>query len=946
MGAAHTLAAVNLVNNYTGTLTLAAQLTLNGETSEMTSGTIQQKTPAANGPIVVASTNGGPITTFDWQGGNINPTGGPSTFTVQNGADVIFDQPAGTSGTFGDDLVNNGYLQLNNASTVTLANRPTITNNGLIGITVDNAFGQVLATGDPEVTIQNSGTIVKTTSTGGSYGIDDAVNNKAVDAQINAGDGTLIFKKPDPTTGGSVNQSQGTITVNGAASLQANYGLYQTGGTTIGLSGATINGNVSIFGGTLQQGDGTAGQIGALIIGGNLDFEGGTLQVYVDTTRADQPNGEIRVRGAKGATIKGGVSAQVGLVGEGKGPNTLPEVVLATAPGATITGAPTVDSNGYTKASVEDLKVGKQKDLYLSKPPPKPRMGALTPANGSVTGGTAVALFGQNFTGATGVSFGGTPAASYLVVSDSEIWAVAPAGGAGAVDVTVTTSNGTSDTTSADLFAYSSTLTNTTVSVSSSASTTAYGQNLTLTATVSASGSGTPTGSVTFLDGSGTVLGSGILNSSGVATLTLTGLSAGDDLVTAVYSGDQNYAGAAATPLDQAVTPAATTLTLTSSANPAPTNTPVTFTATAASTAGIPTGAVDFWQVDPSTGADILWLGTETLNASGQATLTLSTLPAGSDAVEGVYLGDGNFNPKSSTLTQVITANTTTTLSASANPATAGQAVTFTASVTGQPGLIPTGTVTFYNGTSVLGTASVMAGIATFRTAALPVGSDSITAVYGGDASNSGSTSAVLTEVVNKAQTMVMLSSSSNPAMEGQPVTFTANVSPLAGVTPTGTVTFYDGTTALGTVTLNAMGTAALTLSNLAVGSHSITAVYSGDATYTASTSSALQEVIDGQGSMTSLTSSQNPAPAGSPVTFTATVMGMPGTPTGQVQFWVLDPTTLLPVTLLGTGTLNGSGQASLTVSSLSSGSYFIEALYLGDSTFNSSSSTLTQQIS
>jgi hypothetical protein len=373
----------------------------------------------------------------------------------------------------------------------------------------------------------------------------------------------------------------------------------------------------------------------------------------------------------------------------------------------------------------------------------------------------------------------------------------------------------------------------------------------------------------------------------------------------------------------------------------------VTFTAAVASTtSGTPTGTALFWQVDPATGADLSLLGAVTLDPTGQATLTLSTLPAGSDTVEAVYLGDGNFNPNATTLTQLILPSTTTTLTSSADPATAGQSVTFTATVTGQPGLTPTGTVTFYDGSSVLGTASVLAGTAIFTTAALPVGSDSITAVYGGDASNSGSTSAALTEVVNKAQTMVMLSSSQNPAMHGQPVTFTASVSPLAGVTPTGSITFYDGSTALGTVTLNAMGTATLTLSNLAVGAHSITAVYSGDANYAASTSSALQEVIDGQGSMTSLTSSQNPAPAGSPVTFTASVMGMPGTPTGQVQFWVLDPVTLLPVTLLGTGTLNGSGQACLTVSSLTSGSYLIEALYLGDGTFNSSSATLTQHIS
>jgi hypothetical protein len=482
-----------------------------------------------------------------------------------------------------------------------------------------------------------------------------------------------------------------------------------------------------------------------------------------------------------------------------------------------------------------------------------PAVGSVMPSTGASTGGSSVLVVGQGFTTATAVAFGSTPASSFAVLSDSEILAVAPAEPAGPVDVTVTGSGGTSATTPADLFSYSSVLNNTTTSLSSSAGTTTYGQALTLTATVSTGGSGTATGSVTFLDGNGTVLGSSSLNSSGIATLTVTNLTPGQDQVTASYGGDVNFAGSAATPIDQTVATADTTLTLTSSANPVTVGSPVTFTAAVASTmSGTPTGTVLFWQVDPTTGNDLALLGTATLDLTGRATLTLSTLPAGSDVVQAVYLGDNDFNPNS----------------------------------------------------------------------------------------------AEMTEVVNKAQPMVMLTSSANPATAGQPVTFTASVTGPAGVTPTGTVTFYDGTTALGTVSLNSMGMASLTLTTLGVGSHSITAVYSGDAPYAAASSSALQEVIDGQPSMTGLTSSQNPAPAGSPVTFTATVSGMSGTPTGQVQFWVLDPRTLMPLTLLGTGTLNGSGQASLTVSSLASGSYFIEAIYLGDSTFNNSSGMLDQVIS
>jgi hypothetical protein len=576
-----------------------------------------------------------------------------------------------------------------------------------------------------------------------------------------------------------------------------------------------------------------------------------------------------------------------------------------------------------------------------------PTVTGATPAVGASAGGSAVLVTGQFFTGATAVSFGGTAALSFSVLSDMQLLAVAPALPAGAVDVTVTTAAGASATNPADQFTASSTLSPTTTTLSSSGNT-SYGQALTLTATVSAA-SGTPTGSVTFLDGDGDLLGTAAVNGAGVATLTVTSLDAGSGQLTALYTGDPNFAGSAGT-LEQTVNQAATTTTLTTSMNPAVAGTPVTLTVAVTSTlAGTPTGLVLFWQVDPVSGADLNLLGAGTLDGASQATLTLATLPAGSTTVQAQYLGNQDFTgSNSAALTQVVTlGSTTTTLSSSLNPATAGASVTFTADVSSQAGLIPTGTVTFYNGASVLGTAAVNAGLATFTTTALPVGTDSITAVYGGDASNSGSSSAVLSEVVNPAQTLVMLSSSSNPALPGQPVTFTANVMGAGGVTPTGTITFYDGTAVLAVVSLDGTGMAALTVSDLAVGAHSITAVYSGDATYAASSSSALQEVIDGLASSTSLTSSQNPAPAGTPVTFTATVSSlMEGTPTGQVQFWVLDPATLLPVTLLGAGTLNSSGQANLTVSSLTSGSYLIEALYLGDGTFNSSSATLTQQIS
>src|SRR5205823_1161246 len=147
----------------------------------------------------------------------------------------------------------------------------------------------------------------------------------------------------------------------------------------------------------------------------------------------------------------------------------------------------------------------------------------------------------------------------------------------------------------------------------------------------------------------------------------------------------------------------------------------------------------------------------------------------------------------------------------SANPSVSGQPVTFTATVkarTAGAGT-PTGTVTFNDGASTLGTGTLDgAGQATFVTSTLAGGALPITASYGGDATFSGSTSSTLTQTLTKPTRRTVDLSSANPSLSGQPVTFTATVtakSPGAG-TPTGTVTFKDGSTILGTGTLDGSG--------------------------------------------------------------------------------------------------------------------------------------------
>jgi hypothetical protein len=218
-------------------------------------------------------------------------------------------------------------------------------------------------------------------------------------------------------------------------------------------------------------------------------------------------------------------------------------------------------------------------------------------------------------------------------------------------------------------------------------------------------------------------------------------------------------------------------------------------------------------------------------------------LALGSHSITASYGGDANFTASTSTtLTQTVKPASSTTVASSLNPSTFGQAVTFTATVTATSGT-PTGTVIFKNGTTTLGTGTLSAGKAAFTTAALTVGTHSITAVYSGDANFAGSTSPALSQVVKQAATTTSVVSSMNPSGLGQAVTFTATVKPATSGTPTGTVTFKDGATTLGTGTLSG-GKATFTTSALTLGSHSITASYGGDANFTASTSTTLTQTV------------------------------------------------------------------------------------------------------
>jgi YD repeat-containing protein len=392
------------------------------------------------------------------------------------------------------------------------------------------------------------------------------------------------------------------------------------------------------------------------------------------------------------------------------------------------------------------------------------------------------------------------------------------------------------------------------------------------------------------------------------------------------YDGDVNNLPSSSSQTQTLVVDKTTsTLTVTSSQNPATVNQSVTLTAQVSSSY-YASGTVTFYD-------NGVQIGTATLNNSAIATFSTAFTGTGTHTITASFPGDANNTASSSTaVSQVVNTNasTTTALAANASKVGVGSLVTFTATVSPASA---SGSVTFYDGWSgygtgtSLGTATLSGGTATLTTTLSSGGQRSITAVYGGDASNNTSASSSTTVTVSQ----VVPSGSPNPGsvtMSNGAVTLSAVV---YGASPSGTVTFSEGATTLGTATVGnvsaSSGSASTTAQFSMGGAHTIVATYSGDAN-NAATSATFVESFQGM-SAVSLAASASSIPHSQPVSLTATVTG--GSPSGTITF-------VDGGTPIGTATLSG-GTASLTTSTLSVGSHTIAATYNGDSGNAASSS-------
>jgi subtilase family serine protease len=381
----------------------------------------------------------------------------------------------------------------------------------------------------------------------------------------------------------------------------------------------------------------------------------------------------------------------------------------------------------------------------------------------------------------------------------------------------------------------------------------------------SISGSSVPTGTVQFYDQTTTQnTGAAVtLAADGTASYTESGqFSVGGHNIEAIYSGDSTYEANTSLPVTINVQPSPTTLTVTPSTTVPAGGSTITVTGVVTTTnpgASPPSGTltVNLDGIEQGT-APITTTGTRT---SGSVTVTVPA--SGGHSVQGTYSGDVNYNQATSSSVTITVAksSTVTTLAATPSTLTAGTPETLTATIapfgTTTTAYIITGTVGFYDGTTLLGTATLASNTAVLSAVTLSASAvHTITAVYSGDTTYSTSTSSPLILQPVLLPVTVALTVSSSVLAPGQAANLTATVTPIATPAltaeqhPTGNVLFYSGTTLIGETALAAgagnLGVATLAVPSVPAGSYTLTAVYAGDLIYgTAASNSVPLQVED-----------------------------------------------------------------------------------------------------
>jgi predicted outer membrane repeat protein len=683
-------------------------------TSNTTSGSV------GGGAIALLPNNSFPASTPTYSLNTITFTKNQATNNSAPGGAILHTSPGPisiTNATFGTSTIGDGNSAGSNGGALALIGTGAPTLSGTLSFrrnqSVNGSGGAIHSTSGGSITLSNVPFENNTAANGGALSFAgggsvtlSGTTNFNANQATNGSGGAIVGSGNGGITITQLSLTNNSATVNGGAiAFTSNAGVHS-------IQRCTITNN-SVTGGTGGGGAISVGHTGTV----NANFNR-----FVNNTAATPSNG-LTVRRTSGT-----FNAENNWWGfnNGPGPNH---------------ASGTIDSSPWLQlkltASPTTISVTQSTALTAS---------FLTNSdNTAVTLANLVTLIGQPVVW-DGGTLGSISGAETTIQSDgmaNSTFTAGCTGGTAAPTATVDT-NGTA-TTNITVNKFP-----TTTALTSSVNPSKFGQQITFTATVSTTGVGCaiPAGQVQFKD-NGNNIGSPVNLSSASAQINVSNLTVGNHTITVDYLGNATYdiSTGSLTGNPQVVEKGDTTTAVTSSVNPSKFGQSVTFTATIAAvlpSVGTPGGTVQFKD-------GVNNLGSPVTVTAGSAQLILSNLAVGNHNITAVYSGDGNFNTSTGTLTgdpQVVQkGDTTTVVVSNLNPATAGQTITFTATVAavlpaaGTPG----GTVQFKDGGNNLGSpVALSGGTAQLMTSALTVGNHTITADYSGDGNFNTSTGSMV----------------------------------------------------------------------------------------------------------------------------------------------------------------------------------------------------------
>jgi hypothetical protein len=362
-------------------------------------------------------------------------------------------------------------------------------------------------------------------------------------------------------------------------------------------------------------------------------------------------------------------------------------------------------------------------------------------------------------------------------------------------------------------------------------------------------------------------------------------------------------------------------------------------------------------------GAGVIPSGTVAITgADSNCTITLSGgsgscnvifNSAGAKTLTAVYSGDVTYASSSSSVSHTVSgvvsnASTTTITTDTPDPSTAGQAVSVSVNVTGA-GVTPTGTVAITGADSNC-SLTLASGSGSCNVIFNTNGAKTLTAVYSGDATYSGSsdTESHTVGTAKSASATTITSDTPDPSVPGQSVVVNVNVNGAGVPKASGTVT-VTGADSNCSILLLADGTGSCSVVFNTSGTKSLMAVYNGDTNYATSSGTASHTVVKGSTTTTIVSDNPDPSLPTQPVTVSVTVTGAGNIPTGTVDISGADINCTITLAS-GSGScssvvFNTIGDKTLTATYNGDGNYLSSSITASHTVKNASTTTITSDL-